>query len=31
MKNIESGFKFFEEWCDEALDSGRYITNLKQA
>lgn len=24
MKNIESGFKFFEEWCDEALDSGRY-------
>ena len=22
LKNIEAGFKFFEEWCDEALTSG---------
>lgn len=22
LKNIEAGFKFFEEWCDEALNSG---------
>ena len=30
MKNIETGFKFFEEWCDEALDSGCDICDEKQ-